>query len=134
MANEQMQKFLIKPGCVALASAGFVYAMYPVGTIDVAGMNLPGALGIGVCAFAADIIAELVDEQLKNSNQARAMIDMESGLVRSGITGLALLGASAVLIAPQADMGAMVQIFGIGALSQVTGSYVYDITNGLYSR
>jgi hypothetical protein len=94
----------------------------------------PGAVGIGVCAFAVDIIAELVDEQLKNSNQARAMIDLESGLVRPAVTGLALLGASAVLIAPQSDMSAMAQIFGIGALSQVTGSYVHDITNGLFSR
>jgi hypothetical protein len=134
MASEPMQKFLIKPGCVALAATGLVYAMYPIGSIDVAGMDMPGALGIGVCAFAADIIAELVDEQLKNSDQARAMVDLESGLVRPAVTGLALLGASAVLIVPQADMSAMAQIFGIGALSQVTGGYVYDITNGLYTR
>jgi hypothetical protein len=89
---------------------------------------------MAVCVFAADIVAELVEEQLKNSNQARAMLDMESSIIRPTVTGLALLGSSAVLVGPQADMYSMLQIFGIGALSQVTGSYVYEGTNGLYTR
>jgi hypothetical protein len=136
MASEPLQKFLIRPGSAALASAALTYVLYGQGdiTIPVGGIEMSAVAGIATCVFVSDILAEVIDGELKKSDQIRGMVDMESGLIRPVITGVTLLAASSVLIGPQAGPSAMVQVFGIGALSQVTGSYVYDITNGLYTK
>jgi hypothetical protein len=134
MASESVQKFLIKPGVTAVAAAGLTYALYGQGSIKVANITMSSYAAIGTCVFAADILAEVIDEQLKKSEQLREMVDLESSLIRPTMTGLALLGSSAMLIAPQEDISAMVQVFAIGAAGQVVGSYVFDATNGLYTR
>jgi hypothetical protein len=134
MASEPVQKFLIKPGVTALAAAGLTYALYGQGSIKVANITMPSYAAIGTCAFAADIFAEVIDEQLKKSDQVREMVVLESGLIRPTMTGLGLLGSSAMLIGPQQGISAMAQVFAIGAAGQVLGSYTYDATNGFYTR
>jgi hypothetical protein len=134
MASEPVQKYLIKPGITAVSAAVLTYVLYGQGNIKVADISMPAAAGIGVCVFTADILAEVINDELKKSDQIKGMVDLESGLIRPAMTGVALLASSSVLIAPQTDISAMAQVFGIGVLGQMSGSYVYDATNGLYTR
>jgi hypothetical protein len=55
---------------------------------------MSGVAGIAVCVFAADIVAETVNDSLKTSPQAQSMIDLESGLIRPVVRGLLGSGLS----------------------------------------
>ena len=135
MASESLQKYLIKPTAVGAAAAGLTYAFYGnEDMLKVANMDMSAITGIFVCVYVSDILGQIIAEELTKTNQLKGLVEFETGVARAGVTGVGLLLATRVLIGPQADMNAMGQILLLGALSEASGSYVYEMTNGLYTK
>ena len=135
MASVEMQKYLIKPFSVAAAASVLTVSYYGVGdNLKVGNMYMNSLVGIGVCVFAADIVAQVAADELAKTNQLKGLVELETGLMRSVVTGGALLLSTRLLIGPTRGMNEMGQIFGLGVLSEMAGSYVYNMTDGLYTK
>ena len=126
--TSNVNKFVIHP--VMVGAVGYGLSMLVLGsdnaTVSIYNMDISPAAAIGVSCAVADIAGGVIAMELAKTSQMSELSASESMFITPVLTGMATVGVTRMMIGATADYSAMGKIFGLGAGSEVAGSYLYN--------
>jgi hypothetical protein len=123
--NNGVKKFVIAPAATGVAAATLFLVMRGnEGSLKVLGMNMGPAAIVGVAAGSAEVVAVLLHDALKKTDQGRAFINFEGMMIAPTLVGLSTLGTISALAGKPDGVYGAVSLFAYGYFGHVGGSYL----------
>ena len=123
--TSKVNTYVIHP--IMVGAVGYGLSMVVLGsdnssTVNIMNMDISPAVSCAVADVAGGVIAM----ELAKTSQMSELSASESMFITPVLTGMATVGVTRMMIGPTADYSAMMKIFGLGAGSEVAGSYLYN--------
>lgn len=127
--STSLQKFVISPAASGLSCGALVYLVYGNDdSLPFAGMELSSAAALGLTAAVADVAGTLATDAISEVNQVQELDEFQKMAIKPLISGVMMVAGSRLFIAPT-DIVSMAKIGGLGALSNVSGSYLTEMVS-----
>jgi hypothetical protein len=129
MSNQITEKYIIPPLASGLCAAGAVAIVYGTSAVPFKFVNeLSAPIAFFAVAAAADLGGTFATDAISDVNTIRQLDDFQRMAVKPVISGVMMLPLSYYLIA-SSNVVNMAKIAGIGAVSNVGGSYLSTMIN-----
>jgi hypothetical protein len=121
-----VESYVLRPLVVGAAGYLFTYAFIGNdGAVATPLGELSPAMAIGSSVAIASSLGSVVQGQLQE-RMPDALADVSSMVISPAITAGAAVLTTRVMVGPTADYSGLMKIAGLGAASQVAGTYVSD--------
>jgi hypothetical protein len=129
MSSTNIKKFVISPLASGAVCGGLVYLVYGNNdTLPFMGMEMSSAATLAATAAVSDITGTLITDAISDVNTVKELDEVQKMALKPLISGAMMVGVSRVFIASSSP-SAMMKIAGMGALSNVGGSYLSDMVS-----
>ena len=129
--NEILMKYLMSPAMSGMVGMAVFYQLYGnTGTVKMGPMQLSAAPAFGLSVALGDVLGTIAADAIADSEKVTQLDTSIRMLVKPAITGVTTLAVMTVAISTPRDISAVVRIIGMGAASEVGGTYMQQLVMG----